>query len=594
MSRRLELLNGKLRTPQQIIELVEHAEVDSLFQSLWYNYLMKAGSTTSATYWSDRFKDNVAFNKALFHLSKSGWIITNIIPGRNWGTLQLDPSKLLNWVTSEELLEIRKEFKFTKYMMTDSVSKISRLTKTPRGIKDVGLYRPGTMKAGNSKFKYDTKYLTKYYETIVLNTTKSIRKAIDEHNLKLDGADYKSLSEEIIQMHMYSPNKVMTLGNSLSDSRGRAISSSLSKVFNPIGYKDARALLIGPECSLKFKGREQVYLFIAELLGYKPETSEEKAKLGEIAYNKRIIHSLDLSKEDDRDNLYENIWLERLYDNLDIYDGHNWVVPIETDATASIIQVEGALLDSYDMWDETNAIGSRHLKDVWSKGMPRRQFKFASTPLLYGSTQPCTVLWKRKRISYTVEQVKLHEKELATGVLGIANDFKNYIIDNVEPKPKMNVTIDDETFVIYCNKYRNVGDYMKKYPVYDTASDCVLTINHTHTQKIADLEQFKRYFVTLLVHNRDSKLADDVCLAIDWILPIYDAFITMPNDAMIARIVYAEGLTKINHNRKNTLKNYFDSIGIKQTNGSVKQWNKLQERIGRRIKSQPAQITALK
>ena len=78
--RRLELLNGKLYTPKQILELVAHPELDNMFQALWNIYLHKADATTSIAYWSDRFDDNQAFNTALYHLSKAGWIITNIRP----------------------------------------------------------------------------------------------------------------------------------------------------------------------------------------------------------------------------------------------------------------------------------------------------------------------------------------------------------------------------------------------------------------------------------------------------------------------------------------------------------------------------------
>lgn len=593
MSRRLELLTGKCYTPKQIIELVQHPVLDDMFQALWHNYLMKADATTSAAYWSDRFNDNKAFNNALYHLSKSGWIITNIIPGRNWGTIQLDPSKLLKWVNEKELLEIRKEFKFSKYRMTNTTSTLSNLTSTVKGKIDTGLVRKGIAKSGNSNFKYDTKYIHKYYDAIVKNVTKSIDMAIDKHNLDLDGADYKSLSEEILQYHMYSPDSYMTMGDSYIDSRGRAISTALSKVFNPIGYKDARALIIGPSTTLGMSGKKQIFLFIAELLGAKTSNTVFKEVYGKHAYENRKLHDLDLDNEDDRSELHENIWLERIYENLDNYDGSNWVVPIELDATASVIQIEGVLLNDYNMCDETNVVNGDNLKDVWSKGMPRKQFKFASTPLLYGSTQTCTTLWNRKGIKYTKEHIDLHTKELAHGVLGLANDFKDYIIDNIDPKPEMKVKVWNEEFTIYCNRYRNLGDYMKKYPIYDTATDSVLTINHTHTSRIPDLEQFKRYFVTLLVHNLDSQLADRVAGSLNWCIPIYDAFVVMPIDALKTRVQYTEGLNAISADRQNILDNYFASINIKQTKGAYKQWAKLMEKTVQ-IDNFKAELTALK
>jgi len=570
--RRLELLNGTLKTPAQIEELVAHPELDSMFQALWNIYLRKADATTSVAYWSDRFDDNKAFNTALYHLSKSGWIITNIIPARNWGTIQLDSRKLLKWVSADELLDIRKEYKFKQYrMILDTASK---------DLGDVELQRPGTAKCGTHKFKYDTKYLTKYYDYIVLNVAKGIQKAIDKHHLDLDGTDYKSLSEEILQFHMYSPDLDFSMGGAKKDSRGRAVSSGLSRVFNPIGYKDARALLVGPSTSLGISGKTQVYLFIAELLGYKPSTIEEKTELGKTAYKERIYHDLDLFKEDDRADLHENIWLERIYDNLDTYDGTNWTVPIELDATASMIQIEGTLLNDYNMLNETNVVNPTHLQDVWSKeGIPRKAFKAVATPTLYGSSKSPLDLWKSKKIKYTSSQLIAMEHELDNGILGLSNDFKDFIISNVEPTPEMRVHIWNEEFTVSCNRFRNLGDYMKKYPAYDTSLDTVLTINHTHTKRIPDLEQFRRYFVTLLVHNLDSQVADRVAGQLDWCLPIYDAFIVMPIDGMKTRNLYANMLSFIHTDRKEILQNYFNSIGIPINKDTQAQWTKLVRKI---------------
>ena len=420
--------------------------------------------------------------------------------------------------------------------------------------------------------------LHKYYDAILLNTTKSIQKAIDKHLIDLDGADYKSVAIEILDYHLYSSDDSFTMGESHSDGRGRAVSASLSKVFNIVGYKDARALIVGPEgCIDGFE--DDIYLTIAELLGKKPKTIKEKVELGKTAYASREFHDLDLDDEGDRADLYENIWLERIYDMFDRYDGTNWNVPIEKDFTASVIGIEGLLLGDYNMLDEVNIINPDELKDVWSKGMPRNQFKFASTPLLYGSTKPCTELWRKKHIKYTKEQVALHKKELKSGVLGLGNDFKDYIIDNVTPKAEMVIKVMDEEFTVYCNRYMNVGDYVKKYPLYDTATDSVLNVNHTHTNRLPDLEQFVRWFVTGLVHNLDSQVADYLCSKIDWILPIYDAFIIMPWDAKKLRENAEHKLTEIYNRREEILTNYFESIGIKKTNGSVKQWERLMKKV---------------
>ena len=593
--RRFELLDGVLSTPTQIEKLVNHPEFDRFFQSLWHNYLMKAGSTTSGTYWSDEFNDSKAFNRALYHLSKAGWIVSHTIPMRNWSTVMLDPSKLLKWVTEEELIVIRREFKFNKYKMTHRQSTKVNLTKTPKGTMKVGLSRPGIAKTGNHKFKYDTRYISKYYDALLLNTVKSIEKAIEKHQLVLDGADYRTVAVEILDFHLYSPDEEFTMGNSLSDSRGRAISECLSKVFNPVGYKDARSLLIGPLGYMSREDMNEVYLTIAELLGKKAKNLSAKSALGYEAYIDRTLHDLDLNKEKDRADLYENIWLERIYDMIDNYDEDkgNWNVPIELDFTASMIGIEGILLGDYNMVDDVNIINGKNLKDVWSKGMNRTTFKFAATPMLYGSSATCTKLWKKRKRKYTQDDVKLFNKELKKGTLGLANDFKDYIIDNVQPEPEMLVNIMGEEFTVYCNKYMNVGDYVKKYPLYDTATDTVLNVNHTHTNRVPDLEQFKRYMVTLLVHNRDSWVCDGMCQELDWVLPIYDAFIVMPWEARKTRESATDKLDQIYEQREETLEVYFKSINIVKTVGSEKQWNKLQNKIVP-IVDFKAEITCLK
>ena len=594
-NRRLEILNGKLYAPKQIRELVQNSTFDRFFESLWNNYLMKSDSTTSLAYWSDEFNDNKAFNTALYHLSKAGWIITNVIPMRNWGTVQLDPSKLLQWVDKDTLLEVRKEFKYNKYIMTNQIySDVYNKTKTSKGIQDVGLVRKGIAKSGNSEFKYDTTMIHKYLDAVVSFTTRSIEKAIAKHQIDIDGADYKSVSRSIVEMHMYSPEKRMTLGNSYTDSRGRAISTSLSKVFNPIGNKIARSLLIGPEVSLDENAIGEIYLAVAELLGLKRETIEQRKLAGMAACKAKTLPNLDISTEEGEDELYELIWLERIYTMFDNYDGSNWNVPLEFDMTASVIAITGALLNDYNMWDETNMIYGGKLKDVWSKGIDRKQFKYAATPLLYGSSQPCTALWKKKKVKYTVDDIKLFNKELTQGTLGLANDFKDYIIGNVDPKPVMNVVVGDDTFKVYCNKYHAVGEYVKKYPLYDTALDSVLTINHTHTEKVADLEQFKLYFQTLLIHGIDSQAMDYTVAELEWSIPIYDAVITMPNSSKLAKKRMATFMDKIRSNRVSILGNYFDSIGIKKTIGNMKQLNAVMAKVTPIAEDIKCDITCMK
>jgi len=131
---------------------------------------------------------------------------------------------------------------------------------------------------------------------------------------------------------------------------------------------------------------------------------------------------------------------------------------------------------------------------------------------------------------------------------------------------RMNVTIWGETFEIQCNRYHNVGDYKIEYDIFDTKSDLIRRIEHTHTHKVPDIEQFKLFSVTLLVHHLDGRVADTICQTIRAInkpiIPIHDAFIVHPNQAQLVRTTYTDTLMAMHTDRKSILSTYFKSIGI--------------------------------
>lgn len=102
-----------------------------------------------------------------------------------------------------------------------------------------------------------------------------------------------------------------------------------------------------------------VYLFISEMTGsFTPGSGNVDTKIdcGQQDYINNVFLELDLDNEDDRKSLHENIWLERLYKELDQYfilpvgsdderrtavmsgryreDSYKWSVPIEIDASA--------------------------------------------------------------------------------------------------------------------------------------------------------------------------------------------------------------------------------------------------------------------
>ena len=561
---RENLLLGMLDLPEQIIQLSgsqERQAMEHMFASLWHRFLNNK-SSTSTVYWYDKFESEKVFNNFLYHLSNSGWATIKTLPTKNWSEIELNEAKLLTFIDKELLDNVRRSFKFNKYRMTNTTATKYNVTKLLGKKQNTGLERQGFSKAGNSQFTYDTKYIQFYRDAIELNLTKSMRElGLDGEDFN-DDIDYASVSREILDFHVENPNAVFTTGENINDSRGRAISSALSKVFNPISSKDARSLIvINDDRDFNDSHLEPVYLFIAELIGAKQKTMALKALEGKRCYEARELHSLDLvtkqlvdqdkqkaenkRADHDRKELHENIFLERIYDELDRYfdykeeqlkdnfkykilmkrldkeskqgsidsinkeidqlvdsvqvTGFNWTVPIELDCTASMLQIQGALLNHLPFLEKTNCFGSE-LQDIWTvPGIPRKMFKDAATPMLYGSSQSVKALWVANKHTFTKEQLAIATKELTKGTFSVAKLFKDFIIKNVKPKETMKVKIWGQEFTIKCNRYKHKGDYKVRYNIFDSASNKVKTIWHMHTQNIPDLEQFRRFFITLLV-----------------------------------------------------------------------------------------------
>jgi len=639
---RENLLLGMLDLPEQIIQLSgpeERQAMEHMFASLWHRFLNNK-SSTSTVYWYDKFESEKVFNNFLYHLSNSGWATIKTLPTKNWSEIELNESKLLQFIDKELLDNARRSFKFNKYRMTNTTATKYNVTKLLGKKQNTGLERQGFSKAGNSQFTYDTKFISKYRDAIELNLTKSMRElGLDGEDFN-DDIDYASVSREILDFHIENPNAVFTTGENINDSRGRAISSALSKVFNPISSKDARSLIvINDDRDFNDSHLEPVYLFIAELIGAKQKTMALKALEGKRCYEARELHSLDLvtkqlidkdaqkeenkRADDARKELHEIIWLERLYDELDRYFEHkeeqlkdnfkykilmkrlsrarvqksidsinkeidelvslspaigfNWTVPLELDCTASMLQIQGALLNHLPFLEKTNCFGSE-LQDIWTvPGIPRKMFKDAATPMLYGSSQSVKALWVANKHSFTKEQLALANKELTKGTFSVAKLFKDFIIKNVKPKETMKVKIWGQEFTIKCNRYKHKGDYKVRYNIFDSASNKVKTIWHMHTQNVPDLEQFRRFFITLLIHSIDSVIMDYICKFINWIISIHDAAIVSPIDAQETRTLYCSQIDKIHNERQTILSEYFESIGIDSS--SAMDWKRVREAI---------------
>lgn len=248
---RRKLLEGSIELPSYdkfITSIGRHyAELSNrMFVALWRAYL-KNKSAINLVYWSDRFDNAKVFNTVLISLSDANWITCHSIPARNWAEASINEDKLLEYCTAEELELVRSHKKFVHYRQDTSPSVKSTATRVNGTTKDTGLVREGFMKAGNTAFTYDQTTMAEYSEVIRANITKSMTKiAIMYPHMRHDLASYDTISSEILDFHLVT-DEVFTRGNNYNDSRGRAISSTLSKVANPISCKDFRALLVMPE-----------------------------------------------------------------------------------------------------------------------------------------------------------------------------------------------------------------------------------------------------------------------------------------------------------------------------------------------------------
>jgi len=351
-----------------------------------------------------------------------------------------------------------------------------------------------------------------------------------------------------------------------------------------------------------------VFLFIAELTGsYASGTGDMQAKIecGKQDYINNNLPELDLSLEEDRKELHELVWIKRLYKDLDAYfmisegskalrylsidtekyrssdNEYKWTVPIELDYSASMLQIMGILLNDKRLMEMTNVIGET-LQDPWSvEGIPRNMIKKSMTPMLYGSSKQCHELWQDNNMQYTAEHVTVVSKELTTGAFGVANLFKEFIINNANPSSEMKIKIWDNEFDVSCNRFRNVGEKTKAYKVWDSVDKRYNVVLHTDTKQVPDLKQFRRWFVTGLVHGLDSIvmnfISEKVMDKYDWGIPVHDAALISPKAAGDVRKWSSEILERMSKDRTKILSDFFTSIGI--TSAANSQWNDLKKKV---------------
>lgn len=244
--RRADILEGINPIPFEKFEGNREYELIKQFcNSLFNSYIRNPNYQLAIPYWSDKFENQMNFRIAMTALAKGGWIESTCSYAASWGQVRIKEDKLLNYCSLEELATMRADRKYYTYIMDLSYSDITSKTKLGNELVDTGLKRVGFANAGNSQFGLDTNFISQFKEPICKNVTKGMTKVREQYpEMGTDEASYDAVSEGIVDVYEANPDELYTTGNNLSDSRGRAISSCLRKVGNPIGYKDMRALLV--------------------------------------------------------------------------------------------------------------------------------------------------------------------------------------------------------------------------------------------------------------------------------------------------------------------------------------------------------------
>lgn len=558
-------LNLELPCLDNYLESDEDVAID-LLNALFYRVTYNMPST-SLVYWLDKFSNHKQGNRMILALADAGVIKTTI--DYNYAEIEMSKEWLLTNYTQQELDELILSNKLNKYLPLQTAKKItSNQAKLESGIKPNGITRPGFAKASTHKFKYDTEMMKVYRDEIVQFSIKAMVKMEEklERSLRIpEGHDYGSIIEKAIDLIIANKDEEYILGQMIMDSRGRAIYEALKTIFNPISNKMARALVVAPKQRVLAKDIDNAYLFIAELYhGFNPDIPA-KILQGKECYANRSLLDLDTTTEHGLDDLFENIWLERLYNELDSLNSnrlHQVTTPLEVDFSSSNMVIIGLLL-GYNSYVDA----SHYMWQV--EGLTKQHVKFAQTPYVFGSQASIKSLWTKNGLTFTAKQVDLMKYEQNQGKFTVANEFKDIIINHCNPTAVMQLHVGDEKFTVECNRHTNVGDTTKSYVVLDTSTNKFKLIQHTNTHKVPNLKQFRRYPVTGLIHNKDSQVLDNISNKMKWIIPIHDAGIVTWAGATEMREYAVEEMENTYASRQEIVYNYLKSINLDQS-GMVK------------------------
>lgn len=528
-------------------------------------------------YWAEQ--DPKFVMDITYALVETGFATVRV--SRKYSRLEFNVSK----IDKEALTAYRIRNKLRKFLMREDVKDYApNMVKVLGKVKETGLVRQGFAKVAKNSFRYDIDALQRYYEPIKANLVKTITKAKEKGYIKekylVDEANYETIIKYCLDHYMID-NKYNLEAN-ISDSRGRSIYKALKRIGNPITSKDFRALLVMPSIYVHRDNADQmndIYYFIAELIGSKALTEADKIQDGIKYYSRYELPELELTTEHGQTDMHELIWLDRIYTKLDALYARKvpfieWDIPLEVDASMSIAQVVGALTNESRLLERTNVIGSI-LSDPWFiEGVNRLTAKTVGTPTFYGSSQSATSLIRSKGLAINPDEIKAIRKEFSTGGLAIMKQFKDAIIKNYNVHaPIIPMKIWNDNFDVYVNKFKPAGAKLvvtEAWTGLGKGKGFKRSFTHQPVM-VPDYSRMKLFWATCLIHNLDSQLVNKIPqqLPNDWMLTIHDAVIAGPGVCKRVRNQYAIGLKEVNKNRNIILNDFKRSIGATTVKADV-------------------------
>ena len=446
------------------------------------------------------------------------------------------------------LRNLRKQLLVSKYSLATQETETSPVkVKSNNQFFESGLYRPGFARVSCMGFRYDRGMLAEYQRQIEDSIVADIDKP-DGHKT----IDYQTVIHEVVD-NMAHYDGLYFSSHGYADQRGRFYYTK--GCFTAQNSHLARSLMELPEpVTLTSNGRDTVALFVAELAGIKASSLQDKLALGYDLLESKSIPSGRA--------LWEQIWLERIFNNWN--DQNNWTIPVELDATASAVQFLSVLLNDHALMNHVNLIYDGILHDFWSSTeLPREHMKRYLTPHIYGSQATARELWRKNNLEITPELLAIAKSvEKLPHVRGIFM-LKNHILEHIEtPAETMRVNVGTESFDVHCTRFQY--SHARKYVKIWNPERGYMQQVQVPNVKEPDLESFKRFFPSGLIHNLDSQIANDICKHLDWVIPNHDAFIVSPNDGLRLRLWYVSLLhRRVYCKRHEILARYLASINCK-------------------------------